>query len=120
MSTDLHVSGPFYGRDVNVPTGATCVGTGGTPLQDNVHTIIVYNNDSTETLYVGWDVIGNDISNDALQVPPSTSITLPIGRRSIRVAPTTNQAGGTKELVFQHTGTGALVCVVNFIVGLES
>ena len=104
MASSLHVTGPFYGRGRTVPTGAACVDLGGTPLSDNVHTIIVYNKDSSDTLYVGWGVVGTDISNDAVEVPPNTSITLPIGRRSVRVAPTTNQAGNTKELVLQHTG----------------
>lgn len=52
---------------------------------DNTHTIIIYNPDTTNTIYVGFlsGVTSVAIAN-AIFVPPSSSVTLAIGVKSAR------------------------------------
>jgi len=88
----MHTQGDFMAisNQVAVGTYAAVVsaGTAVTPNiapYDNTHTIMVYNPDTTNTIYVAFLTTGTSIPiGDAIFVPPNASITLAIGARSSR------------------------------------
>ncbi len=62
-------------------------GTAVTPTiapYDNTHTIIVYNPDASNTVYIAFTDAGAIAAADAVFVPPQASLTLAIGPRSAR------------------------------------
>jgi len=75
---------------VTVGTKATIAsaGTPVTPTQapyDNTHTIIIYNPDSTNTVYAEFVASGDTLTADtAMWIAPSGSLTLAIGAKSVR------------------------------------
>jgi hypothetical protein len=111
----LNTEGPFSGKEVSIPVGNTSTALG--DPGDNCHTIIVYNPDTSEKLFIGWNAAGSDIRTGvrAARVPPQTSMTIPIGNLSNRVNP------GSTELVGQHEkGGSAIIVYITYIYGLES
>jgi hypothetical protein len=70
-------------------------------LPDNCHTIIIYNSDNTNTIYVGTE--GQFTFNaaipaaTAIHVPPSSTMTLIVGSLSER-------PGGSLGLLFDASG----------------
>ena len=77
-------------NQVAVGTFATVASAGtavspDTDIFDNTHTIIIYNPDTTNTIYVGFISSGSSVpANSAIFVPPSASVTLAIGSKSAR------------------------------------
>lgn len=111
----LYTAGPFYGVGMDINAGNSQA-IAQQPY-NNTHTLIVYNYDATESVYIGWGAAGQDISGGGggVILPPQTSITLPIGRFSLRVG------DSGKQLTFQHSGgAGTVQISVTYINGLES
>lgn len=114
----LYMQGPFSGKTVGIPNGATSTALG--DPGDNCHTIIVYNPDAAEIIYLGWGYPGGNIAvgggamTVAARIPPQTSMTIPIGRLSNRLDP------GGSELVGQHGKGSGIDIYITYIYGLES
>ena len=107
--------GPFYGVGMTISSGNSQA-LGQQPY-DNTHTIIVYNFDTTNKVYIGWGAAGDDLSGGGggVILPATTSITLPIGRKSNRIISTAD------KLIFQHSGgSGTVDISVSYLNGLES
>lgn len=98
---------PFFGQSVTVLVSGTPVAPG-TPVPDNCTTIIVYNTDTTDNIFVAWLLtpVALTVANSTL-VPPATAVTLPIGVLSERA-----QNGG--QLYFDASANNTvanLTCV---------
>ena len=111
----IYTTGPFYGVGMDISSGNSQAIS--QQPYDNTHTLIVYNFDTTNSVYIGWGAAGDDISGGGggVILPASTSITLPIGRKSNRIISVAD------TLVFQHSGgSGTVQIAVSYINGLES
>jgi len=95
-------------------SASVTAGTASTPTispYDNTHTVIVYNEDSTNTLYVGFTDGASISATDAIFVPTQSSITLAIGTLSQR------PADGVLKF---DCSAGSITARVTYINGLQS
>jgi hypothetical protein len=72
---------------VGTNAAVTSAGTAVTPTiapYDNTHTIIVYNPDGSNTIYLAFTDDSSIAEADAVFVPPQASLTLAIGAKSAR------------------------------------
>lgn len=104
---------PFNGEVVRVVSSGTSVATASGP-HDNTSSIIIYNTDGTNTVLAEWaSAAGGALSANAVRVPPSTSLTLPIGTVSNRLA-------RFDKLCFDTTGGTNIDVEITYVNGLES
>lgn len=103
---------PFTGEVVTVVSSGTSVASTTGPYE-NTSSIIVYNTDGTNTVLVEWGAnAGPTLSSSSVRIPPSTSMTLPIGRSSSRLTNYTN-------LLFDTTGGSNIKVEITYVNGLE-
>lgn len=104
---------PFNGEVVRVVSAGTSVATSSGP-HDNTSSVIIYNTDGTNTVLVEWvNGAGSALSANAVRVPPSTSMTLPIGSVSTRLSQ-------GADLCFDITGGTNIDVEITYVNGLES
>jgi len=104
---------PFNGEVVTVAAAGTSVATSSGPY-DNTSSVIIYNTDGTNTVLAEWvTAAGGALSANAVRVPPSTSMTLPIGPQSIRLSQNT-------VLAFDISGGTNINVELTYVNGLES
>ena len=73
----------IVGTNAAVASAGTAVTPAVAPF-DNTHTIIVYNPDSSNTIYLGFTTAGSIPVATAVFVPAGATITLAIGPKSAR------------------------------------
>ncbi len=107
-----------------ISNGPTVVGTSATvaaagtsvvpltSIPDNCHTIVIANVDAAETIYAAVTTAGGALpATTSINVPPSSSLTLPMGVLSDR-------AGGY-DLVYDASAAG-IVAYITYVLGLNA
>lgn len=108
----LTTSATIQGTTATVAAAGTSVN----PLlaiPDNCHTIIIYNQDSINTIYAATGTAGGALtSNASVHVPPSSSITISIGVKSERV--------GAYNLIYDASAGTNVIARITYVNGLSS
>ena len=108
----INFSSTIQGTTATVAAAGTSV----SPLvaiPDNCHTVIVYNEDSTDTIYIGTGTAGPGLTGNAsVQVPPSSSITLSIGVKSERV--------GAYDFIYDASAGTNVIARITYVNGLNT
>ena len=114
----LYSNGPFKGSQHDLAIGAVGIDVGSP--EENCHSIIVYNTDAADTVFLAWDGVGVDIRPNSVRIPPQTSMTIPIGNLSNRVNGG-DINGALGKLSMQHNdGASTVTVYITYIFGLES
>lgn len=108
----LTISATILGTTATVAAAGTSVD----PLvaiPDNCHTVIIYNEDGTNTIYIGTGTAGSALTGNAsVHVPPSSSITLSIGVKSERV--------GAYDFIYDASAGTNVIARITYVNGLSS
>ena len=82
-------------------------------LPDNCHTVIIFNSDSANTIYVQAANAGGALAADSsVHVPPNSSLNLALGTKSQRV--------GAYDLVYDCSAGTNVKARITYINGLSS
>ena len=106
----------IYTTATTQATSASCTaGTSVNPtnaIPDNCHTVIIYNENATNTILINTGVAGGALPQaTSINVPTQASITLGIGVRSERV--------GAYDFIYDCTA-GTAVARITYVCGINS
>jgi hypothetical protein len=108
----INTTSTYLGTTATVAAAGTSVA----PLiaiPDNCHTLIIYNSDSTNTIYAAVDTAGGALNADtSINVPPNSSLTLSMGVQSERV--------GSYDLVYDASGGTNVKARITYVNGLAT
>lgn len=108
----LDFSATLKGTTATVAAAGTSV----SPLvaiPDNCHTVIIFNEDAANTIYIQATSAGGALAADSsVHVPPNSSLNLALGVKSERV--------GAYDLVYDCSGGTNVKARITYINGLNS